>query len=300
MVMPTPVEKPGLMDWFPRLMAWGTMVLPRVAPSRWHQESNRRQANDLLSQSFTVKADDGVKLDAWYFPVSSPAADANAAPRPTVFFTHGWTETKEFHVRLARVLLREGYPVVLYDLRGHGKSGGTCTLGVLEQGDLRAVIDESAKRGWAGSRVLTMGVSMGAAASLCHAATDPRVIGVVAYAPFASFLDAIHSYGRRYAPFLSTQWGARGFQQSFGRRGLDLEQSNPIRCMAELNVPTVLAVGDCDVNLPACDHARLIHQAAKPGLSRLIEVPQANHFNICMGKWPGLDEAVLEFLAFIQ
>lgn len=288
------LEKPRWMDWLARVMAWGTIKVPRVAPSRWSQESNRREANDLTSERFEIITDDGVKLDGWHFPVKS--SGNSQPPREPVFFSHGWTETKEFHVRLARVLLAAGHPVILFDQRGHGKSGGCCTLGVREPSDLRAVIDAATQRGWAGDRVLTMGVSMGGASVLRHAAADPRVVGVVAYAPFTSFLDAIRSYGRRYVPFLSADWGVRGFVQSSLRRGFDIREADAMSAIKNIRVPLLFIVGQSDINLPASDHASILLGATTPGQARLIEVPQATHFNIVMRQWPGVDDEVLAFL----
>ena len=288
------LEKPRWMDWLARVMAWSTIKVPRIAPSRWTQKSNRREADDLVSEPFEIVADDGVKLDGWYFPAAKQ--DDSHPPRTPVFFSHGWTETKEFHVRLARVLLAAGHPVILFDQRGHGKSGGSCTLGVREPGDLRAAIDAAAQRGWAGERVLTMGVSMGGASVLRHAAADPRVVGVVAYAPFTSFLDAIRSYGRRYVPFLSADWGVRGFVQSSLKRGFDIRESDAMRVIDRIRVPLLFVVGKSDVNLPASDHASVLLNATAPGQARLIEVPDATHFNIVMRQWPGVDEQVVEFL----
>ena len=288
------LDKPRWMDWLARMMAWGTITVPRVAPSRWSQQTNRKQADDLVSESFEIIADDGVKLDGWYFPVKT--SENSQSPREPVFFSHGWTETKEFHIRLARSLLAAGHPVILFDQRGHGKSGGCCTLGVREPSDLRAVIDAATQRGWADDRVFTMGVSMGGASVLRHAAADPRVIGVVSYAPFTSFLDAIRSYGRRYVPFLSADWGVRGFVQSSLRRGFDIREADAMRVIKNIRVPLLFIVGQSDINLPAADHASVLLAATAPGQAKLIEVPDATHFNIVMRQWPGVDDEVLAFL----
>ncbi len=302
---------PRWFDWLARTMAWSTMKLPRIAPSRWSQENARLSAGDLESHTFEITAKDGAKLDGWYFPGSqrseeqnqrsevggqrSGNAEANAAAVPIVF-SHGWTETKEFHLRLVRVLTAAGHPVIIYDQRGHGRSQGTCSLGVLEPSDLRCALDHASERGWICDRVINMGVSMGGASVLIHAATDPRVIGVVSYAPFTSFLDAIRSYGRRYFPFLSASWGVRGFIQSCHKQGFDIAQASALEAVKKITVPMLLIVGQRDINLPATDHSRVLLEHAAPGLASLIEVPDATHFNICMKRWPGVDEQVLSFI----
>ena len=295
--------KPRPMDWLARLMAWGTMKMPRIAPSRWMQEDHRLSASDLESHAFEIATDDGVILDGWYFPPQAAGHGAesgngsrSAASVVPIFFSHGWTETKEFHLRLVRVLSAAGHPVIIYDQRGHGRSQGSCTLGVREPDDLRAAIDEATRRGWVADQVITMGVSMGGASVLRHASIDPRVIGIVSYAPFTSFLDAIRSYGRRYFPFLSADWGVRGFMQSCRNHGFDITCANAIESIAKINVPMLLIVGQRDINLPASDHARVLFDAAPSGMAQLIEVPDATHFNICMKQWPGVDEQLLTFV----
>ncbi|MEX2215359.1 MAG: alpha/beta fold hydrolase [Phycisphaeraceae bacterium] len=303
--MPHDPNKPGPMDWLSRLMAWATFKIPRIAPSRWAQLSNRRRGNDLISESFTVKAADSVALDASYFPPQHPRelvverGKGNLPPLPAalpVVFAHGWTETKEFHFRLARVLTAAGHPVVMFDQRGHGSSGGRySTLGVLEQHDLGHVIDESIRRGWIDNRVITMGVSMGAASSLCHAAQDKRVAGVVAYAPFARFTDAIRSYQRRYAKWFSADWAVRGMKQFCNQRDMDIDQAAPLDMITRIGVPVLFVVGTQDVNLPAEDHAHVIMQASGRDDCGFVAAEGADHFNVVTLRWAGVDEAVLRF-----
>lgn len=284
--------QPRLFDFLSRWMAWGTCKVPRLSPMRFTAEANRRRADDLPSEWFTVKADDGVSLDAVRFP-----AQAGNAGRPPIVFCHGWTETKEFHFRLPRLLTPLGHDVILFDQRGHGRSGGKySTLGVMERHDLRAVIDACAGKGWARHRVVTMGVSMGGAAVLLNAATDERVAGVVSYAPFTSFLDAIRSYQRRYLRLLSAEWGVRGFVQMSNRAGFDIRESSPISVVSAVRAPVLLIVGKCDVNLPASDHAQVLADALGPR-AELVQVEHANHFNIVSEPWPEADAAVLRFLS---
>ena len=297
-------DAPGRMDWLARLMAWATFKIPRIAPLRWRQPADRRRGNDLTCTWFTVTADDGVELDAVYLPPQHPwDPDSQASsPKPQalppalpVVFAHGWTETKEFHFRIARVLAYAGHPVILFDQRGHGSSQGKySTLGVLEQHDLRAVIDEGTRRGWFGPRVITMGVSMGAASALCHAARDPRVAGVVAYAPFSRFTDAIRSYQRRYARWFSADWAIRGFKQFGTKRGIDIDEAAPLDAMARISAPVLFVVGTRDVNLPHEDHTQPL-LAAAPNDCRFVPAEGANHFNVVSQRWPGVDQAVLRF-----
>lgn len=98
--------------------------------------------------------------------------------RGQIVLVHGFASGKDDPnvVRLARELVARGLHVLAYDARGHGASGGTCTLGDLESRDVAAAVD------WAQGRALPLvlvGASMGGIAVLRHAATRPGPIGLV-------------------------------------------------------------------------------------------------------------------------
>jgi pimeloyl-ACP methyl ester carboxylesterase len=96
----------------------------------------------------------------------------------TVVICHGLTGNKDDPkvVALAERLYHDGYQVVTYDARGHGSSGGICTLGKLEVRDVTAVVQWA---GATGGRVVLVGASMGALGALAYAADDPTLAGVV-------------------------------------------------------------------------------------------------------------------------
>src|SRR3989442_15902679 len=102
----------------------------------------------------------------------------NGEPRATVVLVHGLAATKDNGevVAVATALSEAGFDVVAYDARGHGRSGGICTLGDLERHDVAAATEYARLRG---RPVVLVGASMGAVAVLRHAATDPALAGVV-------------------------------------------------------------------------------------------------------------------------
>ena len=90
-----------------------------------------------------------------------------------------------------RLFPADGFDVVSYDARGHGRSTGESTLGDLEQHDVAAAVALARTRS---SDVVLVGASMGAIAALRYAATDPELRGVVAVSCPARWT---RSYGRR-------------------------------------------------------------------------------------------------------
>jgi alpha-beta hydrolase superfamily lysophospholipase len=102
----------------------------------------------------------------------------NGEPRAVVVLVHGLSSTKDHPhvVALAECLRARSLEVLSYDARGHGESGGLCTLGVLERNDVAAAV---AHARISHPRVALVGASMGAVAAIAYGATDPELAGVV-------------------------------------------------------------------------------------------------------------------------
>lgn len=121
---------------------------------------------------------DGVRL-----AVEGPA---ESLADTAVVVVHGFTasRTNADVLRLRQALEEDGLAVFTYDCRGHGRSGGICTLGDLERHDVAAVTALARRHA---SRVVLVGASMGAIAVLRYAAepgeageVEPALDGVVA------------------------------------------------------------------------------------------------------------------------
>jgi pimeloyl-ACP methyl ester carboxylesterase len=125
----------------------------------------------VVSGVTTLVTADGVQLAARSWRPDAPADT-------TVVLVHGFAASKDnaHVVALARQLCDRGFDVISYDARGHGESGGTCTLGDLERLDVAAAVAWAASRS---PRVVLVGASMGGIAVLRHAATGVDVAGLV-------------------------------------------------------------------------------------------------------------------------
>jgi pimeloyl-ACP methyl ester carboxylesterase len=119
------------------------------------------------ARSLTVTADDGVELHV--------EVDEAAGSRPTVIFCHGYLlNSTSWHVQ--RAALAGRFRVVLWDHRGHGRSGwGTPSNASIDQvgRDLYAVIQATTPRG----PVVLVGHSMGGMAILALAQSHPELFG---------------------------------------------------------------------------------------------------------------------------
>jgi pimeloyl-ACP methyl ester carboxylesterase len=139
---------------------------------------------DVHELAFRSRTGD-VPLRGWLVP---------GAGRSAVILIHGlhshaWDcQTPD----LARAYARAGFHVLLFDLRGHGASGGEhIGLGLLERGDVQAAVDILLQEGIEPGRIGLHGTSYGAAVALLAAAQIQAVGAVLADSSFSSVRDAL-------------------------------------------------------------------------------------------------------------
>ena len=120
-----------------------------------------------------LEAEDGVRIAAYRL-------DGPATATASIVLVHGFVNSSRsprVH-GFAHMLARRAH-VVVPDLRGHGRSGGECTMGRSERLDVEAAV-MAARAAAPDLPVVTVGTSLGGAAVLLHAGTFGGVAGVVA------------------------------------------------------------------------------------------------------------------------
>ncbi len=161
------------------------------------------EARDLGAsyEQVSFETTDGLTLFGWYVPSRNGAAIA---------LMHGSGSSRLGSVEHARILVRHGYGVLLYDSRGHGESDGdTVTLGWGAYSDGIAAAAYLAGRADVDpTRIGALGVSMGAELALEAAAHDDLYAAIVADGPsgrtFADLHDAGLSMLERVVSYPST------------------------------------------------------------------------------------------------
>jgi pimeloyl-ACP methyl ester carboxylesterase len=197
-------------------------------------------------------------------------------PRASVVLVHGFSASGDDpHVsRLADALHESELDVVTYDARGHGASGGECTLGDLERHDVAAAVTLARRRT---DRVVLVGASMGAIAVLRHAAADPQVGGVVAVSCPARWRLPKNARSVLAAGLTRTSPGralaSRVLRVRIASRWTNAEP--PLALVPRLRAPLALVHGADDRFIPPAD-AQELHAAAT-GPCRLTLVPRMGH-----------------------
>jgi pimeloyl-ACP methyl ester carboxylesterase len=210
--------------------------------SRARQTALALDSTDTYEEEATteviVMACDGVPL---HVEIDQPEHPPIGMPKgvavPTVVFCHGYTLSLRSWVFQRRALKAAGYPVVLWDQRGHGRSGAGSkeSYDVDQLGlDLGAVIHEVVPKG----PLVLVGHSMGGMTLMALALQEPdlikdRVLGVAFVATSPGGLSGV-SWGlgsvlgkavHRLGPVAVGQLaGRQGLVNSALRVGRDVEE----------------------------------------------------------------------------
>ncbi|MGZ6339909.1 MAG: alpha/beta hydrolase [Candidatus Limnocylindrales bacterium] len=221
--------------------------------------------------------DPGITLAAWYVPASG------ATPGPTVIVVHGTPSCRHDPVVLIRagMLHRNGFGVLMVDLRDHGDStieDGRYSGGTKEYRDVLAAWDWlQTAQGIPASRIGLLGNSMGAGSVMDAAGEERRVVATWEDAGLSDIGLALRDELARngYPTFLA--WG--GVQAGKLISGDDVEHPSPLELAPDFKGRDVYIVhGDTDERVPV-KHATILYDALKAAGARveLWIVPGAKH-----------------------
>jgi len=130
---------------------------------------------DLEYRRVCFNTSDGAKLDGWFILSTTSMSDS------AVIIAPGRSPTKNLFLPYARVLSKNGYNVLLFDLRGNGNSSGhKYSFGINEANDILGAVDYLETRHAESSRyIFGFGINEGASALIAAAGRDDRFAGVV-------------------------------------------------------------------------------------------------------------------------
>lgn len=237
---------------------------------------------------------DGVPLSGWWVP--APAA------RGTVVLVHGLNRTRVEMVKKLPLLHRLGWNALLFDLRHHGRSGGSVSgLGYLERRDVLAAKALARARG--SQRVVFWGISLGGAAATLAAAEDPEVAGLVCDSTYRNLRDTVSHHLQL---FRGLRWWARavpawplGDEVLFwiGRRaGFDTAAADVRAAAAQLaGRPALFVCNSADRRMPP-EIAFELRAVAGPR-ARVLVVPGHSHGGAYREGTAAYESAVGELLA---
>ena len=217
------------------------------------------------------------------------ASPGDPEKRATLLFLHGkGGDASEWESEALRAL-KLGYNVLLPDLRGHGRSGGTFfTFGFLEKDDLALTL--AAARDGVGLDPERIGIhacSAGSSVALEFAAGRAGIRAIWLESPYARPREMARHYLARLtrlpAPLLTltSRWAvaraiARVREELGGTPAAEgLDAVDPIRAAARVAAPVLLVHGDEDRLVPP--HFTRELAAALPPRSAVWNVAGAGH-----------------------
>jgi pimeloyl-ACP methyl ester carboxylesterase len=145
-----------------------------------------RQDLGLDFQEVSFRASDGSTLRGWLVPAASGGSLG-------VVTVHGRGADRRAFLPHLPMLHNLGATTLLFDLRDNGLSDGGAqrgmSMGYREAQDVSSAVQYLKSVGI--SRVVVLGVSLGAGSAILAAANDPAIDAVVAESPFSSMQDHV-------------------------------------------------------------------------------------------------------------
>jgi fermentation-respiration switch protein FrsA (DUF1100 family) len=216
---------------------------------------------------------DGLLLRGWYLK-------AKRGDR-CIIMTHGGNGHRADEtigmIEIAGGLVRRGYNVLMFDLRGHGESEGhRMSGGYHEKKDLQGAVEYVKRRGIPAGHIGLLGFSLGAAASLLLAAEDDSLPAVVADSSWADLADLVQSQiaRRSRAPGF---FGPLVPLVSRAVYGIDITKVRPLDAVQRIAPRPIFFIhGESDEVVPVKNSIQLYHQT-DCAVNKLWVVPEAEH-----------------------
>jgi alpha-beta hydrolase superfamily lysophospholipase len=225
-------------------------------------------------EDITFDAQDSLKLKGWFI--------APSTQNVIVVFTHGLFRTRVEMLSRAIAVAKAGYGALLYDSRSHGSSAkGLVSLGYYEKNDVLGAIRYLKNRyhdSASPPRIVLMGISMGAVATLRAAAESKDYAALILDSPFSNLKDTVADHAwlflrlPRY-PFvpLFLFWLHR-------LAGFDPQQVDSSQALARVQpVPLLIIGSEGDQRIPGKVAKQLYEQAKAPAKKLKIFGPNVGH-----------------------
>jgi uncharacterized protein len=264
-------------------------ALPHWPIRPWARTSNVKPSDyGLRDEPFDLEVDSGLILRGYLIEATTKA-------KATIVYLHGIGGFKESNIPFAKTLTSEGYNVLIYDQRAHGKSGGTyCTFGENEKKDLSKMLDSLLKR-LPNVPVGIHGSSMGGAVALQCLEFDERLKFGIVESTFNTLENVVVEYGRDYFKFRSRWIARRVLSKSALIANFNPFAIKPVESCKNIEQPMLIVHGDMDENIPIAFNIEN-YEALKSKDKEFYTVHGATHFNVGEVGGEAYKKKLLDFL----
>ena len=220
------------------------------------------------AEPWRATTEDGLTLRGWYVPAPEH--------RRLIVCVHGMQEDWQELAGVGRDLNRIGYDVLLFDLRGHGRSDpARLSMGRFERADLRAVLAWARSAGFPPDRVGWIGWSMGASTILLEGLRNQAITAAVLDSPFGDLPELLDSELTAHSglPSAFNPGILLAAHRVYGVRTDDLV---PVRLANGWDDrPVLLIHGEADTIVPVSQGRALARALGPP--CRLVTLPGVEH-----------------------
>lgn len=227
----------------------------------------------------TLRTVDGVAIDAGLALPRGSAPSGHA-----IVVAHGFTgHRRQDRVRRIVEFLRSYGAVISLDFRGHGASGGRCTVGLAEVHDVTAAVEWAREMNY--SHVTSVGFSMGGAVVLRQAALNEELPTLVDRVVSVSGPAFWYYRGTAIMRFVHNVIMNDSGRFALRLRGIRMDSEpwpdpppmSPVQAVRALrNTQTLIVHGDRDRYFPM-EHAHALLRAGDPERITLMAVCGFGH-----------------------
>lgn len=226
---------------------------------------------ELPYEKIRFQSSDGLQLSGWFVSPRSM--------NTVIIFSHGLFRSRYEVLERAMELCAIGYGAVVYDARHHGQSdSGAVSMGFFERNDvLGAIRWLRTREETSSSKIVLMGVSMGAAAVLTAAADTDDYSAIIADSPFLNLEKTIAHHAWLFLrmpkfPFVPIFLRFYSQRAHFNSSDFDVLAAAP----KIQNVPILMLHGGKDRRIPVTD-GKLIFEALPTHRKEFFVIENATH-----------------------
>lgn len=259
------------------------------AGPKFYKNSNEPEPS-FAYESIKLKTSDGITIDAWY---SKTDSSGNC-----VILLHGYSTNKTNLENQAAIFKQWGYSVLLFDLRGHGKSGGnSTTFGMKETDELEKAFEFAKQKG--NSKIILYGVSLGAVICI-KAASENKIhpAAIIADMPFGNlhhhFKARARLAGFPSEPFASLTTFWVGIE-----KGYNAFQYNIASCAKKVNCPILMEWGEKDALVTKEETESIFKNLASQN-KKLVVYPNTGHDSFLQSDQTTWEKEIQAFLKSVQ
>ncbi len=219
------------------------------------------------TEHFTVKSGD-VEIPAEYHPLENHKGIA--------IMSHGYGQNRYILIPQAEILRKEGYSIIMYDQRHFGASKAPCcSFGLNESDDLIALINWAKNRSGENTRIIVLGVSMGAMTLMTALGKTDKIDAAIADCGPARMTEIYDPFYKailkRSNPVLEEVSAKKA-----ARLGIDVSKITPIDGVKKSDKPILVIQSEGD-SLVTVSTAKEILASSRSKLSDIRIFPDVEH-----------------------